>query len=297
MPARLLGEYRRRGEWMPLAVVLGGDPAGLLAAVAPLPPEADARALAGLFRGKPLELVACRSVDLEVPAEAEIVIEGSIDPLEPPSDAGPLCTPVGYYGRRRPAPLMHVSALTHRANPIYPAMVSGSPPHEACVIARVLKRIFLPLVKLAIPELVDYDLPEFGAARHWLLVSIRKTYAGQARRVAQAVWGLSALMFSKLLVIVDEELDVHDHRQIWSAVATRADPGRDVFFQQGPPDPWDPAAPAVGLASRMAIDATVKLPEESHADMPQTAAMSDEVRRLVSGRWNQYGLGPEPGEP
>jgi len=292
LPARLLAEYHQRRQRMPLAVVLGGDPACLLAAVAPLPAEADGRALAGLFRGKPLELVACRSQELEVPAEAEIVVEGSIDPFEPPCDAGPLCTPVGYYSRRGPAPVMHVAALTHRANPIYPAMLHGSPPHEICMIGRVLRRVFLPLVKLAIPEVADYDLPEYGAGRHWLLVSIRKTYAGQARRVAQAVWGLPLLMCSKFLVVVDDDLDIRDQGQVWSRVATRVDPARDVFFQEGPPDPWDPAAPAGTLACRMAIDATAKLPDEGRAHISQPATMSEEVRRLVSGRWNQYGLGP-----
>ena len=293
-PARLMLGYRQRNARMPLAVALGGDPAGLLAAMAPLPPGADASAVAGLLRGKPRELVKCRTIELCVPTDAEIVIEGYLDTAEPPVDAGPLGTSGGYYQLSRPKPVIHVTALTHRANPVYPAMVPGRPPDEACVVNRALGRIFLPLVKLAIPELIDYDLPEFGAARHWALVSIDKTYAGQARKVAHAVWGLRQLMFAKLLVIVDEHIDVHDHRQVWSAVAGHVDPGRDVFFQRGPCDPRDPAAPPDTLTHRMALDATVKLPEEHPGERPEPAEMTEQVRRLVSGRWAEYGLGPDP---
>lgn len=294
-PARLMIGYGERNDRMPLAVVLGGDPAGLLAAMAPLPPEADVCALAGLLRQKPLELVKCRTVELEVPTDAEIVIEGYVDPAEPPADVGLLGASGGTYQLARPAPVMHVTALTHRANPIYPAMVPGTLPDEACVVNRALQRVFLPLVRLAIPELVDYDLPMFGAARHWALISIRKTYAGQARKVAWAFWGLQQMMFTKLLVLVDEEVDVHDHRQVWSAVSRHVDPGRDVFFGQGPPDSRDPAAAPQMLRHMMAIDATAKLSEERRGQRPQPAQMSEEIRRLVSKRWAEYGLGPEPG--
>lgn len=290
-PARLAAEYRRRNQPMPLAVVLGGDPTVFLAACAPLPPGVDACTLAGLFRQKPLDAVACRSVDLHVPAEAEIVIEGQIDPREPPHMAGPLCTPLGCYSVPHPAPVMHVTAITHRANPIFPAMVPGCPSHEACAIDRALARVFLPLVKLAIPELVDYDLPAFAAARHWLNVSIQKTYAGQARRMANAAWALRQFMFAKMLVIVDEEIDVCDHAAVLAAIAANVNPGRDVFVQQGPPDPFDPAAVPGALGQRMAIDATAKLPAEHGASQPARADMSEAVRQLVSGRWTQYGLG------
>jgi len=261
-PAGLLAEYGRRNQPMPLAVFLGGDPALLLAAAAPLPPLADVCALAGLLRQKPLEMVPCRSVDLVVPADAEIVIEGFVDPAEPPQTAGPLFTPNGLYGRARPVPVMHVTAITHRANPIFPAMVFRRPPHEACVIERAVARIFLPLVRLAIPELVDYDLPMFGAARHWATISIQKTYAGQARRVANAAWGLRQLMFAKVLVIVDAEVDVQDMQQVLAVMALNVNPGRDVVIEAGPPDPLDPATPPGILGQRMAIDATRKLAEE-----------------------------------
>jgi len=289
--ARLLGEYRRRREPMPLAVVLGGDPAALLAAMAPLPPGADAWAVAGLLRARPLDLVAGRSAALAVPADAEIVLEGHVDPAEPPVEAGPLATPVGYYTRPRPAPVMHATGLTHRANPIYPALVPGTPPNEMTVTGRALVQVFLPVLKLAVPGLVDCEMPQFGAARHWALVSVRKTYAGQARQVAGALWALRPAMFGKVLVVVDEHVDVHDAEEVWYAVATSADPGRDVFFADGPPDPLDPAAPAESLGRRMAIDATIKLPEERRGPGAQPALMSEEVRQLVAGRWAEYGIG------
>ena len=295
-PARLLVGYRRRNAQMPLALVLGGDPAGLLAAMAPLPPEADAVCVAGLLRDKPLDMVKCRTVNLEAPADAEIVIEGYVDPAEPPVDAGPRGTPNGYYEPSCPAPVIHVTAMTRRANPVYPAIVPALPPDESCAIARALHQIFLPLVRLAIPELADYDLPAFGAARHWAFVAIRKTYAGQARKVAHAVWGLRQLMFAKLLVIVDESVDVHDPDQVWSAVTAHVDAAGDIFFQQGPRDPRDPATPPGTLAYKAAVDATKKLPGEYQGERPGPTVMTDDVRRLVSGRWTEYGLGPGQGE-
>lgn len=289
--ARLLTEYRRRAQRMPVAVVLGGDPAGLLAAMAPLPPGADAWTTAGLLGGRSLEIVAGRSVDLAVPADAEIVLEGYVDPADVPVEAGPLATPDGYYARPRRAPVMHVTGLTHRANPVYPAMVPSMPPNEMTCIGHAMMQVFLPLVRLAIPGLIDCDLPEFGAARHWVLVSIRKTHAGHARQVAGALWSLQPLMFSKLLVIVDEHVDVHDPQEVWYAMATNADPGRDVLFQDGPPDPLDPAAAADTLSRRMVVDATVKLPEERRGPSAEPALMREEVRQLVARRWAEYGIG------
>ncbi len=290
-PARLLTAYGQRNQRMPVAAVLGGDPAGLLTAMAPLPVEVDPVCLARLFRERPVEMVKCRTIDVDVPADAEIVIEGVVDAAQPPLDLGPRGVAHRFYESSRSGPVMHVTAITHRANPIYPAMVPGPPPDEQCVIAQSLRRIFLPLVKLSVPDLVEYSFPAFGAARHWAFVAIRKSYAGQARRVAQAIWGISHLMFSKLLVIVDESVDVHDPHQVWLAVATQADPSGDIFFHQGPRDPWDPATLPGTLACKMAIDATVKLPGETAGQRPIPTCMTEEIRRLVSGRWAEYGLG------
>ena len=293
-PARLMVGYGERKERMPLAVSLGGDPAGLLAAMAPLPPDADVSALAGFLRQKPCELVKCRTAELEVPTDAEMIIEGYVDPAEEPVDVGLLTTSGGTYRRPGPAAVMHVTALTHRANPVFPAIVPGMGRDETCVLNRALQRVFLPLVRVAIPELVDYDLPAFGAARHWAFVSIRKTYAGQARKVAHALWGLRQTMFAKLLVIVDDDVAVDDYRQVLSAVSSQVDPGRDVLVCPGPPDPLDPAVPADGLSDRIALDATAKLPEERRGERPGRAQMTEGIRRLVSDRWPEYGVGPDP---
>jgi 4-hydroxy-3-polyprenylbenzoate decarboxylase len=263
--ARLLSEYRSRNQKMPLAVVIGGDPAFLLAASAPLPPGADVCAVAGLLREKALDVVKCRSVDLNVPAEAEIIIEGFIDPTQPPTMAGPLCGPMGQCAPPQPAPVMQVTAVTHRANPIYAIMVPGRPPHEAATVARAMQRVFRPLARLAMPELVDYDLPEFAAARHWAAVSIRKTYPGQGRAAAHAAWNLPPIKFAKVLVVVDEDIDVCDYQAVMAAVAVNVRCGRDVFIEQCPADPLDPATPSGTLGERMGIDATRKMAEEHGA--------------------------------
>ncbi|HYW81107.1 MAG TPA: UbiD family decarboxylase [Thermoguttaceae bacterium] len=291
-PARLLAEYGRRGEKMPLVVVLGGDPALLLAAMSPVPPGTDIYALAGLLREKPIDVIACRSVDLHVPADAEIILEGYVDPTQPPAEAGPWSTPTGNYGPRRAVPVMQLTAATHRANPIFPAIVYGRPPHEETIIRRTMQRVFLPLVKMAIPELVDYDLPAFASARHWAVLAIRKTHAGQARHVANAAWAMRQLMFAKVLTIVDEGVDIHDQHQVLAAIATNMNAGRDVFFQQGPPDPLDVAAEPNTLGQKMAIDATAKLPGEHTGTWPEPTIMSEEIRNPVTERWEEYGLGP-----
>ncbi len=287
--ARLVAEYRRRGEPMPVAIMLGGHPAALLAAMAPLPPDSDRFAFAGLLRNKPLELVGCRTLELSVGADAEIILEGTVDPDEAHA-TGLLAAPGGFYQASRPASVMRVTAMTHRANPIFPAMVPGYPGDEACVIASVLHRCLLPLVQCQLPELVNYHFPPAAASRYCGVVSIQKAYAGQARKVACALWGMSSLMLVKLWVVVDDGVDVADPGEVWASISAHVDPGRDVFCQQGPPDPLDPAGEAVLLGSRMVIDATAKLPGESSREAPARAEMTDEIRRLVSSRWSEYGF-------
>ncbi len=288
--AQLLVEYRRRRESMPVAIVLGGHPAALLAAMAPLPPESDQAAFAGLLRGKPLEMVRCRTLDLEVCADAEIIVEGTIEPDEPFHDTGPLALPGGFYRASQPAPVARVTGVTHRANPIFPAMVPGYAGDEASVITGVLHRWLLPLVRSRIPELVDYHFPLAAGSRCCGVVAIRKSYAGQAWRVASAVWGMPTLMHVKFWVIVDDDVDVADPDGVWSAISAHFDPGRDVVVQQGPPDLLDPATDPPGMTSRMALDATTKVPGESRRETPGRAEMSEEIRRLVNSRWSEYGF-------
>ena len=289
-PARQLAEHRRKDKRMPVAVVLGGDPANLLAAMTDQVPPADVLALAGYLRRKPCELVACRTVALSVAADAELVIEGYLDPSEPPLDVGTVCTPSGHYTVGDSHSAIHVTALTHRTNPVCPAMTAGSPPTEETVIARSLQRIFLPLVQMAVPELVDYDLPDFAAARHLAFVSIRKANIGQTRSVAGRLWGSAPLMFARVMVIVDEDVNVRDPAAVWAAVAMNTAPDTDVFFQQGAPDPLDPVVGPTPLARMMAVDATVKIPGERQKSSPRPAAIDEEIARLVSSRWEGYGL-------
>jgi 4-hydroxy-3-polyprenylbenzoate decarboxylase len=288
--AGVLEGYRERNAPMPLAVVLGGDPAGLLAAVAPVGDGADRGALAGFLRGKAREFVPCRTVDLRVPTDAEIVIEGQVDPAEPLVGPGPVASSGGFCRPGGLAPRMHVTAVTHRRNPVYPALVPGRPPDEACVVGRALGRAFVALVRQAIPELVDYHLPAFGSARHGLFASIRKRYAGQGAKVAHALWGMRPWMLSKLLVIVDEDVDVYDPHQVWAAVASHVAFDRDVLMSHGPADPLDPAAVSDAPCAKLALDATAKLPEERSGTAARPIAIPEETRRLVTARWSEYGL-------
>lgn len=292
-PARLVGEYRRRSGKMPLAIVLGGDPAGLLAAAAPVPQSVDPLALAGMLRERPLDAVACRSIDLQVPAEADIVLEGYLDPNEPAAVVGPLATPLGYLTRPQSAPVMRVTAVTHRANPVYAAIVHAGLPNERTVIDRAMVQVFLPLLKVAIPELVDCDMPLLGGSRCCAVVSVRKTYAGLARRVASIAWGLRQFLFAKLLIVVDHSVDVRDLQQVFGAMALCANPARDVFFQEGLPDGFDPTLTPGALSQKMAIDATTKLPEECGGGQAEATTITEDIRELVSGRWPQYGLGTQ----
>jgi 4-hydroxy-3-polyprenylbenzoate decarboxylase len=230
---------------MPLAIVLGGDPTFMLASAAVLPGEIDAPSLAGALSDKPLETAACRSGDLPVPAEAEIVLEGYLDPQTPTAATSPTLSPLGDLTASRDVSVMHVTAITHRANPVYPAILYGPPPHEASCMARSLARIFLPVMKAAIEELVDYDLPEFAAGRFWAAMAIRKSYAGQARRVVNAVWSMKPFRDARWLAIVDEDIDVHDPTAVMRSITANVRPQRDVWTQQD-------------VCERMAFDATRK---------------------------------------
>ncbi len=287
-----LDQHAKAGTRMPVAIALGGDPVYALAA-SPLPREVESFSFAATLRGKPVELVKCRTHDLEVPVDADLIIEGFVDPVEPAIDSGTLAGTGGYY---QPPSLMRplqVAAVTHRTNPIFSAVVSGSPPCETTVMAGVLSRLFLPLAKRAIPELVDYNWPLADGPRDCVALSIRKTFPQQAHKVASALWGLDHLMCTKLVVIVDEHVNVHDYREVMLAVAANAHPGRDVFFHSGPAHPLDYAAPQPLVVQHLAIDATAKLAGEHPRAWPERQVMNAEIEELISGRWNEYGLGGE----
>lgn len=290
-------EYKKRGEQMPIAVSLGGDPVFPYMATAPLPPNTDECLFGGFLRGQNVELVKCRSIDMEVPAGAEIVLEGYVDPNEPWETEGPFGDHTGFYSLADQFPLFHVTAITHRSNPIYPTTIVGKPPMEDYWMGKATERIFLPLLKMFVPEMVDYNLPRAGAFHNICFVSIRKTYPQQARKVMNAIWSMGQMMFSKIVVVVDASVDVQDEEKVWFHVGANVHPGRDVVFNEGPTDILDHAAPVCGVGHKMGIDATRKLPEEGHPrEWPDELVNTREIKDRVTARWSEFGLGADPGE-
>lgn len=289
--AHCFSEYGERRQPMPVAVTLGGDPACLWAATAPLPPATDPLLLAGLLRQQNVELVRCRSLELDVPAQAEVIIEGIIDGAAELELAGPVSGAHGFYALPEQLPRMQVTAITHRSNPVFPAVIPGRPPTEETWLANAVQRAFLPLVRLYLPEIEDLHLPASGAGRNLLFVSIRKRYPQQARKVMNALWGLNWLMTSKIVVVVEADVDVQDESAVWFHVGANCHPGRDVLFNEGPTHWQDHAAPVRGLGHKMGIDATRKLPDEGHPRAwPEPLQTTPEMRDLVTGRWPEYGI-------
>jgi 4-hydroxy-3-polyprenylbenzoate decarboxylase len=283
-PSRLAQEYRKLGTRMPLAVVIGGSPDVQLAAAAPLPPAVDPLGLAGLLREKPLDAVACRSIDLIVPAESDFLIEGWIDPAEDVSVEEKKASPLAMWSLGRGSHLLHATALTHRANGVFPAVATEPDNNECCIRDRLLARLFLPYVKLRIPELFDLDLPLSGGARHLAILAIEKTYPTQARHVATMAWGVRSFQDARLLIVVDADIDVRDTDQIMTAVVHQVNLTDDLLALDGACD-WNGSP-----GRRLAIDATRACSD----GWPVGSRMQDEnVEQLVTERWAEYGLGPE----
>jgi len=248
--------------------------------------------LAGFLRGEPVELVPGKTVDLEVPANAEIVLEGYIakDDL---TTEGPFGDHTGYYSPAEPFPVFHVTAITTRRDAIYPSIVVGKPPAEDAWLGKATERIFLPAIRMSVPEIVDYDLPVAGAFHNCCIVAIRKSYPGHAQKVMHAIWGLGLLSLTKSVVVVDEWVDVHDYNEVFFRVGANVDPKRDVLLSEGPLDHLDHAPTLQFYGGKIGIDATHKGPEEGARPWPEEIVMSDEVRRLVDERWGEYGIGSE----
>jgi 4-hydroxy-3-polyprenylbenzoate decarboxylase len=283
-------EYEAQGRDIPVAVALGGDPALTYAATAPLPDEIDEMAFAGFLRKKPVDLVRAKTVDIEVPADAEWVIEGVVPANERRSE-GPFGDHTGFYTLEEDYPVFRVTAITHRRNPIYPTTIVGRPPMEDGWLGKATERLFLPLVRLFVPEVIDYNLPVEGVFHNLCIVKIRKRYPGHAQKVMHALWGLGQMMFSKIIVVVDEWVDVQNPGEVLWVAANNIDPERDVCFVKGPIDVLDHSSRAMGFGSKMGIDATKKLPEEGHTrPWPPVIAMSPEVKRRIDGLWTELGL-------
>jgi len=278
---------------MDVAVAIGLDPVTAYAASAPLPKHVDELMLAGFLRGEPVELVAAKTIDLEVPANAEIVLEGYIAKDDLTSE-GPFGDHTGYYTPPELFPVFHVEAITMRRDAIYPSIVVGKPPAEDAWLGKATERIFLPAIRMSVPELVDYDLPVAGAFHNCCLVSIRKTFPGQAQKVMHAIWGLGLLSLTKAVVVVDEWVDVHDYQEVFFRVGANVDPKRDVLLSEGPLDHLDHAPSMQFYGGKIGIDATHKGPAEGARPWPEEIQMSEEVRALVDARWEEYGLGSAP---
>lgn len=285
-------EYQSTGKQMPAAVALGGDPVLDFAARTPLPPQTDPFFLAGVLRGDNVPLVGCRSIELEVPAGADAIVEGYIDATAKLESAGPVAGPFGFYTEHGEAPVLNVNALTHRSNPIFPAVVPSRSFGEADRVRRAVDEILLPFTKLYVPELVALAHPHASAGRNLLFVAIRKQYAGQARKVMSALWSLEQFYTTKCLVVVDDDVDVLNEDAVWFHVGMNVHPARDVVTTDGPAHPHDHAAPVRGMGAKLGLDATRKLKEEGHPrEWPDRLETSNEVQQKVEQRWREYGVG------
>ena len=282
---------RKRGERISVAVAVGGDPAAIYSATAPLPPAIDEYLFTGFLRGEPLRLVKAVTCDLEVPAEADIVLEGYVDPAEPLHPEGPFGDHTGFYTAESEYPSFHVTALTMRRDAVYPATIVGRPPMEDFWMGHATERIFLPLLQITLPEVVDYHMPAEGIFHNLVFVSIRKRYPGHAYKVMNGMWGIGLLSLAKLIIVVDEDVDVRNVQEAWWAALNNIDPERDVRFTMGPIDVLDHASREFSYGSKMGIDATTKWKDEGfHRPWPEKIAMDPDVKARMAERMKQWGL-------
>jgi 4-hydroxy-3-polyprenylbenzoate decarboxylase len=288
---------KEKREPLPAAVVIGADPGTILAAVTPVPDTLSEYQFAGLLRGRKVELVECRTVPLKVPAEAEIVIEGHVS-LDQYGDEGPYGDHTGYYNAVEKFPVFHISAVTMRRQPIYLSTFTGRPPDEPSVLGEALNEVFVPLLQQQFPELVDFWLPPEGCSYRIAVVSMRKAYPGHAKRLMLGVWSyLRQFMYTKWVIVVDDDIDARNWKDVMWAVATRMDPARDItVIEDTPIDYLDFASPEPGLGGKVGLDATNKLPPETKRTWGTKIRMSDEVVRTVSEKWPRLGL-PGAGKP
>jgi 4-hydroxy-3-polyprenylbenzoate decarboxylase len=287
--------YRRMGaagttKRMEVAVAIGADPATMYSAILPLPPDLDEMMIAGFLRSKPVEMVKCETVDIEVPAQAEIVLEGYVE-LGELRREGPFGDHTGFYSLDDDYPVFHLTCITHRKNPIYATTIVGPPPMEDFYMGKAIERIFLPLMRLQLPEVRDICMPAEGIFHNMIFVAIRKSYPGHARKVMHAIWGLGQAMFSKVIVVVDEEVNVQNVSEVaWKAL-NNIDPERDIQFVLGPVDSLDHASRLANYGSKMGVDATKKWPQEGFTrPWPDVIRMPADVSKRVDELWKKAGL-------
>ncbi len=275
---------------MPVAVAIGADPAAMFSAILPLPPDLDEMMIAGFMRSKPVEMVKCETSDIEVPANSEIVLEGYVTLGELRTE-GPFGDHTGYYSLEDEYPVFHVECVTHRKNPIYATTIVGPPPMEDYYMGRAIERIFLPLMRMQIPEMRDMCMPAEGIFHNLMLISIRKSYPMQARKVMHAVWGLGQAMFTKCIVVVDDDVDVQNYSEVAWKVLNNIDPQRDIEFAMGPIDSLDHSSRMLNWGSKMGIDGTRKWPGEGFTRRwPDVITMPQDVKQRVNEMWKKAGL-------
>ena len=255
--------YKRLGKKMPVAVVLGGDPVYTYAATAPLPPNVDEYVLAGFLRKKKVELVKCITQDMYVPADADFIIEGYVDPQEDLIWEGPFGDHTGYYSLADWYPKFHITCITHRKNPVYPSTIVGIPPQEDAWIGKATERIFLAPIKMTmLPEMLDMDMPIEGVFHNLTTVKIKKSFSGHGQKVMNAMWGAGQMMFNKILIVADEHTTIQDYKQLARTISKNTDPAQDIYISQGPMDVLDHSCSKFAFGGKMCIDATIKNPEE-----------------------------------
>ncbi len=287
---RHFDKYKNMGKRMEVAVALGGSPAVTYAASAPLPPDIDELMLAGFLNSGPIETVKGHTVDLYVPAESDFIIEGYVDPHEERME-GPFGDHTGFYSAADMYPIFHVTCITCRNDAVYPATVVGKPPMEDCYMAKATERIFLPIIKMILPEIKDIELPIEGVFHNCALVSIDKKYPGQAKKVINALWGLGQFSSTKFIAVFDKDLDLRDSGTVLWKLLNNVDPGRDLLFSQGPLDALDHSASYANFGGKMGIDATRKTREEGMGrEWPEEIVMTPDVKAIVDRRWKEYGF-------
>lgn len=279
--AKNFAEAKKLGKKLEVAVAFGCDPSITYSATAPVPSGIDEMIFAGFLRKKPVNLVKCKTVDLEVPADAEIILEGYID-IDELRIEGPFGDHTGYYSLSDLYPVFYITCMTHRKNPIYPATIVGKPPQEDCYMGKATERIFLPLLQQIIPEIVDMNLPIEGVFHNCAIFSINKSYPGHASKIISAIWGIGQIMFTKFVIIVDADVNVHNLSEISWKVFNNVDPSRDCIISKGPLDILDHASDLLGYGGKMGIDATKKWKEEGfNREWPDEIIMSREIKNLV----------------
>jgi 4-hydroxy-3-polyprenylbenzoate decarboxylase len=280
-----------KGEKIPTAIIIGGEPATIFSSIAPVPEGLDKYLFAGITRKEGIKTVKCKTIDLDVPANAEIVLEGYVDPADT-RDEGPFGDHTGYYTPVEPYPTFTLTGIMRRKNPIYVTTVVGKPILEDAYIGKVIERSFLPLIQMFHPEVVDFSMPAAGWFQGLAIISIKKRYPGQAKKVMMGLWGMGQLSLTKMFVVVDDDINVHDINDVIWAITTRADAARDTtIINNTPTDTLDPASPLINLGSKMGIDATQKTKEEGYErEIQQQVKVDDKTKNLVDSKWSSYGL-------